>query len=164
MDPDLYGLLKDEPELWGRYTLKKCYSGDNGDRADPFCPSVSRFLSQKGAKFEYPEVPLPDVQLSGDPGAFRAAGFRYDTTIGYSDGVGFRNGMCHPYDLTADKEMGTLEIPMIIMDCVLLDHHRSFREAWDITKRPVDETERYNGVLTMLWHNDAFSLAYKRDW
>ena len=27
----------------------------------------------------------------------KAAGFRYDTTLGYNDVPGFRNGMCHPF-------------------------------------------------------------------
>jgi len=307
MELDLHGLLKDEPELWDLFTLKKCYSGDNGIPEDPFCPSVSRFLSQNGVKFEYPEnkqfavclthdiddiyPPLSNMLLSmahnvknvdlsglsrdvswkfkgiksspflnfkeimaledrfdarssfyfmatdrdikrfrydiedvesemgqiadtgreiGLHGGYYAyndldamikeksavektlgkaicgyrnhylrfsypetwellelAGFRYDTTIGYSNGVGFKNGMCHPfkpYNITADKKMGILEIPMAVMDCALFEHTRSFREAWDVTKRLIDETEHYNGVITMLWHNDAFSSAYKRDW
>lgn len=95
------------------------------------------------------------------------AGFRYDTTIGYSDGIGFRNGMCHPfrpYNIKDGKELGILEIPMTIMDCALFDQAGSFRKAWDVTKKLIDETERNRGVITMLWHNDAFSSAYKRDW
>ena len=25
------------------------------------------------------------------------AGFEYDTTLGYSNALGYRNGMCHPF-------------------------------------------------------------------
>ncbi|MCD5401167.1 polysaccharide deacetylase family protein, partial [candidate division NPL-UPA2 bacterium] len=41
-------------------------------------------------------------------------GFKYDTTFGYADCVGFRNGMCHPFkpfNLNTNKEINILEIP-----------------------------------------------------
>jgi peptidoglycan/xylan/chitin deacetylase (PgdA/CDA1 family) len=50
------------------------------------------------------------------------AGFSYDSTFGYADCVGFRNGMCHPFrpfDLNRSQEMSILEIPLHIMDVSL---------------------------------------------
>ena len=86
------------------------------------------------------------------------AGFEYDTTFGYADMVGFRNGMCHPFkpfNLNTGKEIDILEIPLTIMDCTLLrDYMRlDFKKAWELTKQLIDTVERYNGVITILWHN-----------
>jgi peptidoglycan/xylan/chitin deacetylase (PgdA/CDA1 family) len=95
------------------------------------------------------------------------AGFKYDTTLGYSDAVGFRNGMCHPFkpfNLNSDKEIDILEIPLIIMEGALFGSVKSFEEAWVITKRLIDTVEKYNGVITILWHNDVFKCPFKDKW
>jgi peptidoglycan/xylan/chitin deacetylase (PgdA/CDA1 family) len=86
------------------------------------------------------------------------AGFRYDTTFGYADCAGFRNGMCHPfkpYDLKAGSEIDILEIPLTIMDVTLDRYMRLDAEkAWEVTRRLIDATERCHGVITILWHNN----------
>ncbi|RXE55545.1 hypothetical protein ABH15_10955 [Methanoculleus taiwanensis] len=85
------------------------------------------------------------------------AGFRYDTTLGYPDCVGFRNGMCHPfrpYDLTAGREIDIMEIPLTIMDTTLDRYMRlDPGRAWEVTRCLIDATERCGGVATILWHN-----------
>jgi hypothetical protein len=89
------------------------------------------------------------------------AGFRYDTTFGYADCVGFRNGMCHPFkpfNLNTNKEINILEFPLTIMDTTLFDRYMKLdlKNAWKITKKLIDTTKKYNGVLTILWHNGSF--------
>ena len=85
------------------------------------------------------------------------AGFKYDTTFSYADMVGFRNGMCHPFkpfNLDTNEEIDILEIPLTIMDRTLFDYMQLDMEgAWEITKLLIDRVEKYNGVLTILWHN-----------
>jgi len=89
----------------------------------------------------------------------REAGFEYDTTFGYADCVGFRNGMCHPFkpfNLNTNEYINILEIPLIIMDGTLIDYMRlDMKQAWEITKRLIDTVEKYNGVMTILWHNTS---------
>ncbi len=95
------------------------------------------------------------------------AGLKYDTTVGYNRGVGFKNGMCHPfrpYDPCAGRELDIVEIPLCVMDCAVFDGGRTPAGAWDITKRMIDAARQYNGVVTLLWHNDAFSSPYKAGW
>ena len=95
------------------------------------------------------------------------AGFKYDTTFGYGDIVGFRNGMCHPFkpfNLNSAKEIDILEIPLIIMDGALFGSVKSFKEAWETTKRLIDTVEKYNGVITLLWHSNNFNCAFKDSW
>ena len=89
------------------------------------------------------------------------AGFSYDTTLGYSDCVGFRNGMCHPfrpYNLGTGLEIGIIEIPLTVMDTTLFEFLKlDLSTAWNLTQQLIDTVERYNGVLTVLWHNTRFS-------
>ena len=96
------------------------------------------------------------------------AGFKYDTTLGYNDMVGFRNGMCHPfkpYDLKNEKEIDILEIPLHIMDVTLFKHMKlSINESWRICKKLIDAVENIGGVITILWHNRTFDNLYYKGW
>ncbi len=88
------------------------------------------------------------------------AGFKYDTTFGYPDCAGFRNGVCHPFkpfNLNTEEQIDILEIPLIIMDRTLLrDYMRlDIKKACELIKRLVDKVEQYNGVVTVLWHNNT---------
>jgi len=86
------------------------------------------------------------------------AGIRYDTTYGYHNQVGFRNGMCYPYypyNLESGQFSNVLEIPLVIMEdtlykYLLLNPEKSLA----LCKHLVDITKSYNGVLTFLWHNN----------
>jgi len=88
------------------------------------------------------------------------SGFRYDTTLGYADCVGFRNGMCHPfkpYNLNTHREINIIEIPLTIMDSTLDQYmYLNPRMAWEITTRLIDTVEQHHGILTLLWHNIYF--------
>jgi peptidoglycan/xylan/chitin deacetylase (PgdA/CDA1 family) len=96
------------------------------------------------------------------------AGFKYDTTFGYADMVGFRNGMCgpfKPFNLNSDREIDILEIPLNIMDGTLFEYmHLNMGEAWKITQMMIDTVEELQGVLTVLWHNNIFSWPYRKKW
>lgn len=95
------------------------------------------------------------------------AGFRYDATLGYNDMVGFRNGLCHPFkpfNINTDKEINVLEIPLVVMDSALFNFTSSFDTAWNTVKELIDTTKRYNGVFTILWHNDGFNRSFRDTW
>ena len=97
----------------------------------------------------------------------KAAGFSYDTTIGYNDYPGYRNGMCYPYkpfSLRDGKEIDIVEIPLAIMDCSLFESSRSLSSAWETVTRIVDAAEKYNGIVTLLWHNNVFGAAFWKEW
>ncbi len=87
----------------------------------------------------------------------KEAGFKYDTTLAYIDCVGFRNGMCHPfqpYNINTNKYINILEISPNILDCSLDEYMQlDIGNAWKIIKRLIDTVEKYQGVITVLWHN-----------
>jgi hypothetical protein len=90
------------------------------------------------------------------------AGFQYDTSFGYYDMIGFRNGMCHPfqpYDLIENKKINILEIPPCIVDISMFSYMKiDASSAWNYIKRLIDTVEKLEGVLTILWHNWTFSF------
>lgn len=87
----------------------------------------------------------------------KKAGFKYDTTFGYADCVGFRNGMCHPfkpYNLNSNQFIDILEIPLTIMDCTFDLYMRlGFEDSWKLARQLIDRVAELNGVMTILWHN-----------
>ena len=96
----------------------------------------------------------------------RSAMFRYDATFGYSDCIGFRNGMCHPfkpYNINTHREIDILELPLTIMDCTLdLYMKLDLDRAWEMTKRLIDTVAECRGVITLLWHNN-YLIGDNRD-
>ncbi|EHQ34385.1 polysaccharide deacetylase family protein [Methanoplanus limicola] len=86
------------------------------------------------------------------------AGFKYDTTFGYADCVGFRNGMCHPfrpYNLNTNEFINITEIPLAVMDCTILHSYMklNYDTAMNLAKSMIDKVAELNGVFTLLWHN-----------
>jgi len=86
------------------------------------------------------------------------AGFTYDTTLGYADCIGFRNGMCypfHPYDVKGRQFLNIVELPLIIMDASLFFYMRmDMNTAFKACKQVIEKVMNCNGVLTLLWHNN----------
>ena len=89
------------------------------------------------------------------------AGFEYDSTFGYHDMVGFRNGMCHPYnpyDLNTEQVIPIIEIPPCVVDVSLFSYMKlNADKSWILIKKLIDDVEKLGGVLTILWHNWTFS-------
>lgn len=89
------------------------------------------------------------------------AGFEYDSTFGYYDMIGFRNGICHPfkpYDLNENKIIDIIEIPPCIVDVSLFSYMKcNAAKSWIYIKNLIDAVEKLGGVLTILWHNWTFS-------
>ena len=106
----------------------------------------------QGYRNHYLRFKIPDtwVHLS-------EAGFKYDSTLGYSGCIGFRNGMCHPFmpfDLNRNSKIDIVEIPLIVMDRTILSTmNLDVKSAWNLTQKTIERVEKNQGVLTVLWHN-----------
>lgn len=90
--------------------------------------------------------------------------FKYDSTYGYPDRIGFRNGLCYPFypfDIIRKRYFNILEIPLTIMDATLFHYMKlDINAAWIHVKRLIDNTRICNGVITILWHNTYFYGDY----
>ncbi len=102
--------------------------------------------------------------------AVSEAGFLYDSTLGYVEQAGFRNGMVHPFE-PFDRENGSpiplLEIPLAIMDDTLFNENKmglSLEEGWATIERLMERAKECKGVLVVLWHNTTFKIPSLKDW
>jgi hypothetical protein len=88
---------------------------------------------------------------------WEAAGLSYDSTLGYSEAVGFRSGTCHPYrvfDLRERRALRLIERPFQIMDLPLLSK-MSLESAYAVVMDIAAQCRRYSGCLGILWHNNT---------
>jgi peptidoglycan/xylan/chitin deacetylase (PgdA/CDA1 family) len=86
------------------------------------------------------------------------AGIQYDSTLGYADCAGFRNGVCHPFkpfNLNSNREISIVEIPLIVMDRSLDNAYMRLdtKGKWGMIKMLIDRVAACHGVFTLLWHN-----------
>jgi hypothetical protein len=90
---------------------------------------------------------------------WEAAGLHYDSTMAYSEALGFRAGTCHPYrafDLQARRPLDLEERPFAVMDVTLanalgLAPGAALHAVLDIAA----QCRRYQGQLGILWHNNS---------
>jgi hypothetical protein len=97
------------------------------------------------------------------PAVLEAAGFSYDSTVGYNQTVGYRAGTMQVFKPMAAEKL--LELPLHVMDTALFYPsylNLSPREAKETTGPLVANAVRFGGVLTVNWHDR--SLAPERLW
>ena len=109
-------------------------------------------------------------KMDKTPQVIEKSGLKYDTTLGFQEQIGFRNGICNPfylYDFENEKAYDFLEIPLTIMDCSL-----AFKNYMGIEPKKVNEIinpilqeiKKFEGVLTINWHNTFFSDYTNEHW
>lgn len=86
---------------------------------------------------------------------------KWDTTMTYADGVGFRCGVCYPfpvYDIVERKQLALYERPTIVMEGSLVNYAKlSPEDAKDKINELKMEVKKYNGEFVFLWHNSFFN-------
>jgi len=91
------------------------------------------------------------------------ASFTYDSTFGYNDAIGFKAGTVRPFKPIGVKKL--IEVPLNIQDNALFRNGKSTlseAEAFEKCCKIFDDTEKYGGVATILWH--LRSIAPERLW
>ncbi|MEM7129636.1 MAG: polysaccharide deacetylase family protein [Chloroflexota bacterium] len=104
-----------------------------------------------GTRQHYLRLDIPDTWH-----LHNQLGFVYDSTLGYTDKVGFRWDRYTPFyptDPSTGEKIPILQIPMVIMDTPLLQCPDPWSSALTLIKR----AEAENGVLTLNWHQRVFN-------
>jgi hypothetical protein len=97
-------------------------------------------------------------------------GFRYDTSLGFSDLPGFRAGIAHPFrpwDVVHDRPANLIEIPLAVMDVTLAEERYlglSAKSAERVLLELVAWAAEHGGGFAVLWHNDRFDPGTSRGW
>ncbi|MFL5944675.1 MAG: polysaccharide deacetylase family protein [Gaiellaceae bacterium] len=109
--------------------------------------------------------------LRGDPHRNIARlPFRYDTTLGFPDAVGFRAGIArpfHPWDFDRDAPADILEIPLAAMDATLAEERYlglSAKRAEPQLTALLDWATANGGAFAILWHPDRFDPLTSGGW
>jgi hypothetical protein len=102
------------------------------------------------------------------PALWDAAGFEYDSTLGYADHAGFRCGTCHEYrmyDLHRRRALQLRQRPLICMECsVTVYMGCGFTEyAFEKMKKLKNAVQRFNGNFTLSWHNSYLETEIARE-
>ncbi|MAT38510.1 MAG: hypothetical protein CL946_02775 [Ectothiorhodospiraceae bacterium] len=107
---------------------------------------------------EYPET----ARIQSD------LGIRYDSTLGFAEHEGFRNGTCHPfllYDHEAGKPIPVWEIPLIAMDGTLKQYRGlSPEDSFMRIRELVNTVQRCRGAAALLFHNTIYDPHEWEGW
>ena len=92
------------------------------------------------------------------------AELRFDSSVGFTDQVGFRNGASFafpPYNFRKERAYDFLEIPLAIMDGSLVEESRATNETPQFLADRVlaESRNRGWGGISILWHNPVEALA-----
>jgi len=95
----------------------------------------------------------------------KQAGFKLDTTLGFNDRPGFRNGaalMMQPWDVVCDSPMQDfLALPLVLMDSHLYDYELYSKEQrCEAIRYWVNEIKAVGGEASVVWHQRVMSRDY----
>lgn len=104
------------------------------------------------------------------PQILESAGIKFDSTLGFSEHFGYRNGICHPfnlYDLQNDKMLEVIEYPLHMMDTTF--QHKKYlnvkkEQVVSVFDKLHFEAKKFNGFTSVLWHNNFFSEYKYKGW
>ena len=97
-------------------------------------------------------------------------GFRYDTSLGFPDALGFRAGIAHPFrpwDFGRERPAGVVELPLAVMDATLAEERYAGLSAAEAKPRVLallDWAAEHGGGFSILWHPDRFDTPSARGW
>jgi peptidoglycan/xylan/chitin deacetylase (PgdA/CDA1 family) len=97
-------------------------------------------------------------------------GFRYDTSLGFPDALGFRAGIAHPFrvwDMTRDRSSDLVEVPLAVMDATLAEERYEGLSAAAAKPRVLallDWAAEHGGGFSILWHPERFDAPSARGW
>ena len=93
------------------------------------------------------------------PSIQEAAGFKYDSTLGFNDNIGFRRGTSYAYPLyniENNKILPVWELPLIIQDGAMFNYRKGMRldkvKALEYIQMIAEKVKEVGGILTLLWH------------
>jgi hypothetical protein len=99
-----------------------------------------------------------------------SAGFAYDSSLGFSDALGFRGGIAHPFrpwDFENEAPRDLVEVPLAAMDVTLSAERYldlSAREADERLRSLLDWAAENGGGFAVLWHSEQYDSALLPGW
>jgi hypothetical protein len=110
------------------------------------------------------------VDPHGNLAALEAAGFAYDSSLGFGDAVGFRAGIAHPFrpwDFEREAPRDLIEVPLAAMDVTLSAERYLNLSAAQAEQRLgslLDWAAEHGGGFAVLWHSEQYDSALLPGW
>ncbi len=169
-DSKIKNLLGSIDKRGHRIGLHGSYNSYNSNQLKGELDKLSKTCSESGVKqdIHYSRQHFLRWQTPDTFQKLEDAGIKYDSTLTFAGQPGFRCGSCYPYSVFNVRTRQTLkliEIPLIVMDASLLAEkylNLSAEDALDVALSLKNECRRYNGVFSVLWHNNEFDTKEKR--
>ena len=102
-----------------------------------------------GARSHYLRLRMPETLRHAEE-----AGLRYDATMGWAAGWGFRSGSAmpyHPFDLIRDRELGLWELDLHVMDVAV-----AARDFVNVLAQALERVRAVGGCATVLVHPSPY--------
>jgi len=100
----------------------------------------------------------------------KAAGMIYDSTLGFTDRVGFRCSTCYEYpafDIVKGEPVGIVERPLVAMEfAAIADRYQGLgisENTFQLLAKLKQTCKRFSGDFTLLWHNSMLIDAASRE-
>jgi hypothetical protein len=95
------------------------------------------------------------------PKVLAAAGFTYDSSMGFDSAIGYRCGTAKPFQFPGILNLW--ELPLIVMDIALFSKEKvSPNQVVERVLPYAEHISKHGGVLTINWHDRAFSQVWHR--
>jgi hypothetical protein len=98
------------------------------------------------------------------------AGVVEDSSVGYTDRIGWRTSCSLPYflfDIKNKKISNVIEIPFCAMDqAIITPRYMNITSPDKVMiemEKGLKDVERYGGIFCVVWHNDTFQYPFYRD-
>jgi len=122
----------------------------NYEELNSYAPQSIHGVRQHWLSFKYPDTLRIHERV----------GLKYDSSWGFADMIGWRNGYClpfKPYDVEKGRIIDVWEYPLCLMDRTLFDYmNLDAGGAYKTVKNMVEICEKYSGLFVLLWHNSFF--------
>jgi peptidoglycan/xylan/chitin deacetylase (PgdA/CDA1 family) len=101
--------------------------------------------------------------------ALVAAGFKYDSSLGFPGAIGFRAGIAHPFrpwDFATERPLDLVEIPLAVMDATFEERYLNLSapQTEPHLMQLLEWAAEHGGGFSVLWHTDRFDPASSQRW
>lgn len=136
--------------------------------ADIFYEEVEEYSMLMGERPQFGRQHYLRFEVPRTWRLWEEVGALWESSMSYSDEIGFRCGTCHAFpvfDVVERRMLSLVEKPLIVMD-VALRHHLGLTpdEAIEACAQVRAEVEKYDGDFVVLWHNSSFGEEEWPDW
>lgn len=97
-------------------------------------------------------------------------GLAYDSSLGFAEKIGFRNGFCfpyQPYNFLEERTHNFIEFPLMLMDVTLIQSNYmslSPSESLELATELISEIKKFHGFFVLLWHNNTLTGFKYGEW